>query len=69
MGVCQDHLELVPVGDSIHHVSDGGSDGTEDCVSLLLLKPHSELEGWVSFFVFVLDHFERDVFEGFGKGA
>ena len=36
-------LELVSVGDSVYHISDSGSDGTEHSVSFLLLKPHSEL--------------------------
>jgi len=69
MGVCQNHLELVSVGDTVDHVSDCGSDGTEDSVSLFLLKPHSEFNGWVALFVLILDHFEGNVSEGFGEGT
>ena len=69
MGICQNHLEFVSVGDTVDHVSDGASDSTEDCVSLLLLKPHSEFEGWNSLFVFILNHFEGDVFEWFCQGT
>jgi len=63
MGICQNHLEFVSVGDTIDHVSNGTSDGSEDCVSLFLLKPHSEFEGWNSLFVFIFNHFEWNVFE------
>ena len=69
MGVCQDHLELVSVGDTVDHVSNGWSDGTEDGVSLFLLKPHSEFDGWVALFVLIFNHFERNVSEGFGEGT
>jgi hypothetical protein len=44
MGVGEDHAELVADGDSGDHVADDASDGTEHCVSLLLLEPHAELE-------------------------
>ena len=45
MGVGEDHLELVADSDSLHHVADGGADGAQHGVSLLLLQPHAELEG------------------------
>ena len=69
MGICQNHLEFVSIGDTVDHVSNGASDSTEDGISLFLLKPHSELNGWVSFFVLVLDHFKRNVFESFCEGT
>ena len=69
MGICQNHLEFVSIGDTIDHVSNGTSDGSEDCVSLFLLKPHSEFEGWNSLFVLILNHFEGDVLEGFSQGT
>ena len=69
MRICQNHLEFISVGDTVDHVSDGASDSTEDCVSLLLLKPHSEFKSWTAFFVLFLDHFERNVSERFCQSA
>ncbi len=65
MGICQNHLELVSVGNTVDHVSDRASDCTEHCVSLFLLKPHSELDGWVALFVLLLHHLEGNVLESF----
>jgi hypothetical protein len=69
MGICQNHLEFVTVGNTVNHVSDGASDSTENCVSFLFLKPHSEFDGWISFFVLILDHFEGNVLKSFCKGT
>jgi hypothetical protein len=69
MGICQDHPEFVSVGDSVNHVSNCASDGTENGVSLFLLKPHSEFDGGSSLFTGFLDHLEGDVFERFGEAA
>jgi len=46
MGVCEDHLEFVSNLNSGDHVTDGAADGTDHCISLLLLKPHSEFKSW-----------------------
>jgi hypothetical protein len=70
MGICQDHLELVSVGDSVNHVSDDASDGAQDCVSLFLLQPHSEFEcGFVGFGALLFGEFEGNMSELFGEGA
>ena len=44
VGEGQDHLEFIADGDSSNHVSDNAFGGTQDSVSLLSLKPHSEFE-------------------------
>ena len=69
MGVGQDHLKLISVGNSVDHVSNCWSDGTEDSVSLLLLEPHSELDWRAALFVLILHHFERNMLEWFGQAA
>ena len=63
MGICQNHLEFISASNTINHVSDDTSDGTEDSVSLFLLEPHSEFNGGISFLVTLFYHLERDVFE------
>lgn len=45
MGVGEDHSEFISNSDSLNHIADSASDGSQDSVSLLFLKPHSELEG------------------------
>ena len=70
MGISKDHFELVADGDSLNHVADSGADSAEDGVSLLLLKPHSELESaGLGLLAGLLANFDGDVFEPAGEGA
>ena len=68
MGVSEDHAELVAGGDSGDHVADDAAHGTEHCVSLFLLEPHSEPESWlVALLGVLLANFEGNVVEALGQ--
>lgn len=70
MGVGKDHLKLVSNGDSLDHVADSGSDGSQDGVSFLLLQPHAELEGrGLALLTGLLTDLDRDVFEATGEST
>jgi hypothetical protein len=70
MGVGEDHLELVSNGDALNHISDGAADGAEDCISLLLLQPHSEFEGgFISLLADLLSDLDGDVLKSSREGA
>jgi hypothetical protein len=70
MGVGQDHLELVSNSDSGEHVADGAANGTENCVSLLLLQPHSEFECvGLGLLADLLADLNGDVLEPSGEGS
>ena len=70
MAVSQDHLKLVSDSHSGYHVSYGALDGTNDCVSLLFLKPHLELQDFFAGFSgFIAGDFDGDMLEGFGESS
>ena len=70
MGIGKDQLELVADGNSLNHVADSGANSAEDCISLLLLEPHSELESaGFGLLTGLLADFDGDVFEPAIKGA
>jgi len=65
MGVGEDHLELVSDADSSEHVADCAFNSAQYCVSLLLLKPHTELEGVGSLLIGFSSDLDWDVLESF----
>ncbi len=68
MGICQYHLELISISNSVNHVSDDTSDGSKDCISLFLLKPHPEFKSrFVSFSTLFFLQFEGNMFELLGQ--
>lgn len=70
MRVSEDHAELVPDGNSSNHVADSAANGTQDCVSLFLLEPHSEFKGVsIALSAFLFADIDGDVLEAPGKGA
>lgn len=70
MGVSQDHSEFISDWDTGEHVSDGAANGAKDSVSLLFLKPHSELEGaGFGLLALFFSDFNRDVFESSSKSS
>jgi len=66
--VCEDHSEFISDSDSLDHIADGASDGSQDSVSLLLLKPHSEFEG-AGFAGGFLEDINGDVLEASLEGT
>ena len=69
MRIGEDHSELVADGDTLDHVSDGAANGSNGCVSLLLLEPDSEFECVFVGFGFSLEDFDGDVSEALLEGA
>lgn len=67
--VGEDHAELVADSDSGNHVADDASDGTEYCISLLLLEPHAELKSGLSPLGVLLSDLEGNVAEALGEFA
>ena len=70
MGVSQDHSELVAHRHARDHVADRALDSTQHSVSLLLLQPHSELQGVaIALFGGLLADVDGDVLERTLQGA
>ena len=66
MGISENHFKFESDGDSSDEVSNYASSSAQTCVSLLLLKPHSEFEGLLGRFVsFLLHDLDRDMLERF----
>jgi len=63
------HFELVPDRDSGDHIANGAADGSDCCVSLLLLEPHSESQSILIVFGFPFEDFDGNVPEALLEGA
>ena len=70
MGISKDHLELVAYSNSLNHVSHSASHSPQNCVSLLLLKPHTEFQRrrLIALRLLFTD-LDRDVLEAFGESS
>ena len=66
MGIGENHFEFVSGSDTVNHVSNSASNCAKSGISLLLLKPHSEFDSFLSgFFKLIFSDFEGAMPERF----